>query len=92
MARRSKIDEDNDSDLDEVDAFNANREKILLDQAGEYGRQRDYDDDDSEEEVMNIEDDSDDEVEQQGQSDDGEEEEEEEEEDEEEYEEKRMGW
>lgn len=90
MARRSKIDEDNDSDLDEVDAFNANREKILLDQAGEYGRQRDYDDDDSEEEVMNIEDDSDDEVEQQGQSDDGEEEEEEEEEDEEEYEEK--GW
>lgn len=87
MARRSKIDEGHDSDLDEVDAFNANREKILLDQAGEYGRQRDYDDDDSEEEVMNIEDDSEDEEEQQGQFDDGEEEEEEEED---EYEEK--GW
>ncbi|CAI5759465.1 unnamed protein product [Candida verbasci] len=43
-----------DSDLDEVDAFNANREKILLDEAGEYGRNNQSDDDISEEEVMGI--------------------------------------
>ncbi|RCK58818.1 Something about silencing protein 10 [Candida viswanathii] len=87
MARRSKVQAESDSDLDEVDAFNANREKVLLEEAGEYGRRREFDDDDSEEEVMNIEDDSEDE-EEQGQSEDEEEDEEEQEEDE--YEEK--GW
>ena len=88
MVNRSKIDtEDHDSDLDEVDVFNANREQILLDQAGEYGRQGEYDDDDSEEEVMNIEEDSDEEEQQVNDDDDDEEEEEDEGEEEEE-----KGW
>lgn len=45
-----------DSDLDEVDTFNQNREKIFLDEAGEYGRQSDQSED-SEEEVMKLDDD-----------------------------------
>lgn len=45
-----------DSDLDEVDTFNQNREKIYLDEAGEYGRQSDQSED-SEEEVMKLDDD-----------------------------------
>lgn len=44
------------SDLsdNEVDAFNSGREKILLDEAGDYLRGRDDDDADSEEEVMAL--------------------------------------
>ncbi|EMG45876.1 SAS10 Something about silencing protein 10 [Candida maltosa Xu316] len=80
MARKSKDIVEEDSDLDEVDAFNANREKILLDQAGQYGRERDYEDEDSEEEVMRVEEDSDEEEEEEGEE--GEEEEEEEEDEE----------
>ncbi|RCK62712.1 Something about silencing protein 10 [Candida viswanathii] len=91
MARRSKVQAESDSDLDEVDAFNANREKVLLEEAGEYGRRREFDDDDSEEEVMNIEDDSEDE-EQQGQPEDEEEGEEEDEEEQEEDEYEEKGW
>ncbi|EGW35100.1 uncharacterized protein SPAPADRAFT_48146 [Spathaspora passalidarum NRRL Y-27907] len=49
---RQRIEED--VDLDEVDAFNANREKIFLDQAGEYANQQ-YSDESSEEEVMAVE-------------------------------------
>ncbi|EDK40009.2 hypothetical protein PGUG_04107 [Meyerozyma guilliermondii ATCC 6260] len=42
-----------DSDLDEVDAFNSNREKIFLDGAGEYGQENEVSDF-SDEEVMEI--------------------------------------
>ena len=42
-----------DSDLDEVDAFNSNREKIFLDGAGEYGQENEVLDF-SDEEVMEI--------------------------------------
>ena len=40
MARRNrnKTVNEEEIELDEVDSFNANREKILLDEAGEYGR------------------------------------------------------
>lgn len=42
-----------DSDLDEVDAFNSNREKVFLDGAGEYGQENEVLDF-SDEEVMEI--------------------------------------
>lgn len=51
MARQAK-DTENEFDFDEVDAFNANRSKILLDQAGEYGQERVSEDEDSQEEVL----------------------------------------
>lgn len=79
-------------DLDEVDTFDANQEKILLESAGEYApRGRDeFDDDISEEEVLgNVSDDSDDDKEDSGKDSDeiGSEEDDEDEED---YEER--GW
>ncbi|KAI5949242.1 SAS10 [Candida theae] len=52
MARQARNTTEDNSDLDEVDAFNANRSKILLDQAGEYGQDRDSEDEDSQEEVL----------------------------------------
>ncbi|ODV78977.1 uncharacterized protein CANTADRAFT_90090 [Suhomyces tanzawaensis NRRL Y-17324] len=55
MARRTrnKHHVGEDVELDEVDAFNANQEKILLDNAGDYAQADDYDES-SEEEVMGI--------------------------------------
>lgn len=47
-----------DSDLDEVDAFNSNREKVFLDGAGEYGQENEALDF-SDEEVMEINEDED---------------------------------
>ena len=47
-----------DSDLDEVDAFNSNREKVFLDGAGEYGQEIEVLDF-SDEEVMEINEDED---------------------------------
>ena len=60
MARRNrnKTMNEEEIELDEVDSFNANREKILLDEAGEYGRDDQSEEDDSEEEVMQVEEDS----------------------------------
>ncbi|RLV89536.1 putative silencing protein [Spathaspora sp. JA1] len=83
MARK-RVEED--VDLDEVDSFNANREKIMLDEAGEYANQQ-YSDESSEEEVMGVDQESDSEDEQ-----DDEEEEELDEEDEEELEDEEKGW
>lgn len=56
MARRNrnKTVNEEEIELDEVDSFNANREKILLDEAGEYGRDDQSEEDDSEEEVMQV--------------------------------------
>ncbi|KAG7665407.1 SAS10 [[Candida] subhashii] len=54
MARRNRKDVDEEVELDEVDAFNVNREKILLNEAGEYA-QGNYSDESSEEEVMAVE-------------------------------------
>lgn len=90
MARRNrnKTMNEEEIELDEVDSFNANREKILLDEAGEYGRDDQSEEDDSEEEVMQVEEDSEDDEEDQ----EDEEEEEEEEEGEEEEEEEEKGW
>lgn len=57
-SRRSKTQED--VDLDEVDAFDANKEKIFLNDAGEYGsRNNRNEDESSEEEVMGLEEESD---------------------------------
>lgn len=50
MARRQQEEE---IDLDEVDTFSANQEKILLDSAGKYGQAREYDDV-SDEEVLAL--------------------------------------
>ena len=88
MARRNrnKTVNEEEIELDEVDSFNANREKILLDEAGEYGRDDQSEEDDSEEEVMQVEEDSEDDEEDQ------EDEEEEEEEEGEEEEEEEKGW
>lgn len=90
MARRNrnKTVNEEEIELDEVDSFNANREKILLDEAGEYGRDDQSEEDDSEEEVMQVEEDSEGDEEDQ----EDEEEEEEEEEGEEEEEEEEKGW
>ncbi|KAI5957416.1 SAS10 [Candida margitis] len=73
MARQTKKTMEDHSDLDEVDAFDANRSKILLDEAGEYGQSRESEDENSQEEVMRSDEEEDDE--------DEEEEEEEEDED-----------
>ncbi|KAF6066397.1 Sas10 C-terminal domain family protein [Candida albicans] len=88
MARRNrnKTVNEEEIELDEVDSFNANREKILLDEAGEYGRDDQSEEDDSEEEVMQVEEDS------EGDEEDQEDEEEEEEEEEGEEEEEEKGW
>jgi len=52
-SRKSKVHED--VDLDEVDAFDANKEKILLNEAGDYRpRNGEYEDESSEEEVMDL--------------------------------------
>ncbi|CUM49207.1 uncharacterized protein AC631_01168 [Debaryomyces fabryi] len=52
-SRKSKVHED--VDLDEVDAFDANKEKILLNEAGDYRpRNGEYEDESSEEEVMEL--------------------------------------
>lgn len=54
MARRNRKNVEEEVELDEVDSFNANREKILLSEAGEYAR-ADYSEESSEEEVMGVE-------------------------------------
>ncbi|KAI5965716.1 SAS10 [Candida pseudojiufengensis] len=87
--RRKQVDES--SDLDEVDAFNENRSKILLNQAGEYGRERDDEDEESEEEVMKMDDDESDDDDENDDEDDEEDEEDEDEENIEEEEEEK-GW
>ena len=95
MARRNRNTTVNEEEveLDEVDSFNANREKILLDEAGEYGRDDQSEDDDSEEEVMQVEEDSEDDEDDQENSGYNDDEEDEEEEDEEEVEEEEgKGW
>lgn len=61
MAIQAKNIIENNSDLDEVDDFNANRSKILLDQAGEYAQGRESEDEDSQEEVMGSDSDEEDE-------------------------------
>lgn len=54
MARHNAITED--LDLDEVDAFDANSEKVLLEEAGDYGRRRNDSTDESDEEVLGLDD------------------------------------
>lgn len=68
-----------DSDLDEVDAFNANREKVLLDEAGEYYGGASDEEEASDEEVLAINEGDEDEDEELGEEDEDEEGEEEEE-------------
>lgn len=60
-----------DHGLDEVDAFNANKEKVLLEEAGKYG-QMSNGDESSEEEVMGLDEDEDDEEEEEVESEEGE--------------------
>ncbi|KAG5418991.1 SAS10 [Candida metapsilosis] len=78
MARNAKTTTEDNSDLDEVDAFNENRSKILLDQAGEYGQGRESEDEDSQEEVMGSDDSDDDDDENEQNDEDSEEEDEDE--------------
>ncbi|KAK7679530.1 hypothetical protein QCA50_017431 [Cerrena zonata] len=57
MARKNRRSDAEDAvDLDEVDAFNANREKILLDEAGDYLSKNASDDEPSDEEVLALND------------------------------------
>ncbi|CCG23630.1 Sas10 U3-containing small subunit processome complex subunit [Candida orthopsilosis Co 90-125] len=83
MAIQAKGTMEDNSDLDEVDVFNANRSKVLLDQAGEYVQGSESEDEDSQEEVMRSDSDEEDEED--------EEEENEEEEDADEFDEEK-GW
>lgn len=89
-SRKSKVHED--VDLDEVDAFDANKEKILLNEAGNYRpRNGGHEDESSDEEVMELGEESegsDSEDPEEANGDDSQDEEEEEEEKEEE----EKGW
>lgn len=90
MARRSKLTQQATMPSDdEVDEFHSNREQILFDEAGEYGRNRDVSESEDEE-VMRGEDEDEDEDEEDGDEVDDEDEDEEEEEGEEEGDTK--GW
>ncbi|KAK6203464.1 disrupter of silencing SAS10 part of small subunit processosome something about silencing 10 [Scheffersomyces amazonensis] len=67
MARRTQSSKNRETDVEvgEVDAFHANREKILLDEAAEYARQASSDEE-SDEEVMGIDENSEDSDEEEG--------------------------
>lgn len=74
MAKRRSRQAEEEVELDEVDSFHANKDKMLLEEAGEYGA-RDEDSEASDEEVMGLEEDSDDDEAKQAGSEDDEEQE-----------------
>lgn len=84
MAKRRSKQVEEEVELDEVDSFHSNKDKLLLEQAGEYGR-NDDDSEDSDEEVLGLGEESDEEKVEAG-------DEEEEDEDEELDEDEEEGW
>lgn len=76
MAKRRSRQAEPEVDLDEVDTFHANKDKLLLEEAGNYGRNND-DSEESDEEVLNLNEESDDSADENIEGNDDEEEEEE---------------